>query len=120
VGEAVKAALENGYTHIDCAKIYRNEAEIGRSIAEYFDKSPNPKKREEIFVTSKLWAKDYDAVKETCKQSLEDLQLDYLDLYLIHMPWEVESSIAYGIPTDGVGLIGYNKDRINVWTFSPF
>ena len=107
-------ALQNGYTHIDCAKIYRNEGEVGPAIAEYLASSGD-KKREQLFVTSKLWVKDYDRVRETCLQSLKELQLKYLDLYLIHMPWEVDATIDYGIPKEGkVGLIGYNKERINV------
>lgn len=83
VGAAVKyAILEAGYQHIDGAASYGNEQEIGRIYGEIFKSH----QRDNIFITSKLLntkhAKDH--VKEACKQTLRDLQLDYLDLYLIH------------------------------------
>lgn len=85
VGAAVKyALLEAGYSHIDCAKVYGNEKEIGQAFAEVF--STGKVKREAVFVTSKLWNTDHDSVvvEQACRQTLADLQLDYLDLYLIH------------------------------------
>lgn len=83
VGEAVKyAVLEAGYKHIDGAMIYRNEPEIGKVYKEIFQTV----KREEIFITSKLWNTDHDPknVEAACRQTLKDLQLDCLDLYLMH------------------------------------
>ncbi|GAB4366232.1 MAG: aldo/keto reductase [Calditrichia bacterium] len=87
-GEATKntilEALKLGYRHIDTAKIYRNEADVGAAIKA----SPIP--RSEIFVTTKLWNSDhgYQRTLQACEESLERLQLDYLDLYLIHWPVE--------------------------------
>ncbi|KAK9454722.1 aldo/keto reductase [Dipodascopsis uninucleata] len=82
VENAVKAALEIGYRHIDAAACYQNEPEVGRGIKA--SKVP----REDIFVTSKLWntAHRPSSVREALEQTLSDLQLDYLDLYLIHWP----------------------------------
>lgn len=83
VSEAVQyALLEADYKHIDGASIYRNEPEIGIAYSEVFKKI----KREDIFITSKLWNTNHDPnnVESACRQSLKDLQLDYLDLYLMH------------------------------------
>lgn len=83
VGQAVKYAIqEAGYTHIDGAMIYRNEEEVGTVYKEIFQTV----KREDVFITSKLWNTDHDPknVETACRQTLHDLQLDYLDLYLMH------------------------------------
>jgi diketogulonate reductase-like aldo/keto reductase len=80
VRDAVRAGLDAGYTHVDTAEGYRNEAEIGDAIAGDV--------REDLFLTSKVLAKnlDYESVLESCEASLEKLGTDYLDLYLIHWP----------------------------------
>jgi diketogulonate reductase-like aldo/keto reductase len=77
---SVRAALEAGYTHIDTAEGYQNEAAIGDVLAEY--------DREEVFLTSKVLPKNlnYESVIRSCKASLDRLGTDYLDLYLIHWP----------------------------------
>lgn len=83
VGAAVRHAIEHaGYTHIDGASIYKNESEIGRVYQEVFKTT----RREDIFITSKLWNTNHspDNVAKACRQTLTDLHLEYLDLYLMH------------------------------------
>ncbi|AWP37822.1 MULTISPECIES: aldo/keto reductase [Heyndrickxia] len=79
---AVKAALETGYRHIDTAMIYGNETYVGESIRE------SGVDRKEIFITSKVWNYDhgYEETKAAFQASLDRLGTDYLDLYLIHWP----------------------------------
>lgn len=81
---AVLSALETGYRHIDTARIYNNEADVGQAIRE----SGLP--REQVFVTTKLWNSDhgFDNALKACSESLNRLGLDYVDLYLIHWPVE--------------------------------
>lgn len=80
--EATLHALKVGYRHIDTAMIYQNEHEVGRAIRD----SNIP--REELFITTKLWNTDqgYDSAFKAYQKSLDELGLDYLDLYLIHWP----------------------------------
>lgn len=86
VTKAVEIALNNGYKHIDCAATYGNEAEVGEAFSKIFSKGKI--KRDEVWVTSKLWnnAHKKEDVIPALKNSLKDLQLEYLDLYLIHWP----------------------------------
>jgi len=84
VGQAVSEALAAGYIHIDTAAVYGNEAEIGESIQKAFDKGII--KRENLFVTTKLWSTDWGRVEDALDESLRKLKLDYIDLYLVHNP----------------------------------
>ena len=87
IANAVKEAISVGYRHIDCAAVYGNEHLIGESFRSVLDSGLI--KREELWVTSKLWNDKHGEadVIPACLQSLKDLQLDYLDLYLIHWPF---------------------------------
>ncbi len=80
--DAVSAALRAGYRHVDTARVYRNEADVGAAVLD----SGVP--RSEVFVTTKLWNDDhgYDAALRAFDKSLERLGLDYVDLYLVHWP----------------------------------
>lgn len=83
VYQAVRSALELGYRHIDTASFYGNEEGVGRAIKE----SGIP--REEIFVTTKVWNDEqgFEEAKAAFKRSLTRLQMDYVDLYLVHWPF---------------------------------
>jgi D-xylose reductase len=85
-GDLVVDCIEVGYRHLDCACDYGNEAEVGNGIRRALD--ARLCRREELWVTSKLW-NTYHApehVRAAMERSLNDLQLDYLDLYLVHFP----------------------------------
>lgn len=86
IAEAVKDAIAVGYRHIDCAAVYGNEHLIGQALRQVFDSGL---KREDLWITSKLWNDKHDEadVIPACRQSLKNLQVDYLDLYLIHWPF---------------------------------
>ena len=84
VAEAVIGAAEVGYRHFDCASIYGNEDVVGPSLQTIMQRGIP---REELWITSKVWNDRHDDVLASCRQSLADLQLDYLDLYLVHWPF---------------------------------
>ena len=85
VAETVRKAIQSGYRHIDCASVYGNEKEIGRVFKELFNNGII--KRDDLWITSKVWNDMHDKVLESCRQSLTNLQIDYLDLYLVHWPF---------------------------------
>ena len=80
--KAVEYALKVGYRHIDTARIYGNEADVGKAVRD------SGIKRDDVFVTTKLWNGDqgYESALKACGDSLKKLGLKYLDLYLIHWP----------------------------------
>lgn len=109
VGAAVKTALAAGYRHIDCAACYGNEDEVGKAFKDSFSAGL---KRDEVFVTSKLWNSEHkpENVKPAIEQTLKDLQLDCLDLYLIHWPQNFQKvpGSTRGFPRDDSGGIIYD------------
>ncbi|PSQ95681.1 MAG: aldehyde oxidoreductase [Bacteroidetes bacterium SW_9_63_38] len=95
VYNAVKVALEVGYRHIDCAPIYGNEPEVGNALSDTF--SAHDIDRGDVWVTSKLWndCHDPEHVRPALENTLNDLQLDTLDLYLVHWPVAMQHGVDY-------------------------
>lgn len=79
-----RAAISVGYRHIDTAAIYGNEEAVGRAVSDAIEAGDI--KREELFVTTKLWNSDQERASEAIDESLKQLGLDYVDLYLMHWP----------------------------------
>jgi diketogulonate reductase-like aldo/keto reductase len=86
VAEAVLEAARVGYRHFDCASVYGNEAHVGRSLRAILRSGV---RRADLWVTSKLWNDRHGEgdVVPSCEKSLRDLQVEYLDLYLVHWPF---------------------------------
>lgn len=95
VQKAVFWAIEAGYRHIDCAAVYGNEKEVGKGIAEAIE--AGLVKRQDLFITSKLWndSHRHEDVGPAIDRSLDLLNLDYLDLYLIHWPISFKHGIGF-------------------------
>ena len=98
--QVLNDAIDVGYRHIDTAYIYQNEEMIGRSLRLMF--ANNKTKREDLFITSKVWSTFHkrSQVVEALKLSLNNLGLDYLDLALIHWPIALKSGTGYLWPLD--------------------
>jgi diketogulonate reductase-like aldo/keto reductase len=96
IAEAVKQAVRMGYRHIDCAAVYGNEKEIGVALKELMDEGTVT--RQELWITSKVWNDSHGRVIAAAEQSLSDLGLDYLDLYLVH--WPFPNHHAKGVTVD--------------------
>jgi len=103
MSDAVRFAIKEGFRHIDCAYCYGNEKEMGEVFSEMVG-TDKFVPREEIFIASKLWNTEHaaDRVEAACRKTLDDLCLDYLDLYIIHWP----SGFVHGkgnVPRDEEG-----------------
>ncbi|KAL0265650.1 UNVERIFIED_CONTAM: hypothetical protein PYX00_011364 [Menopon gallinae] len=89
VRSALRSAVSVGYRHIDTAYIYKNEQDIGAALAELF--SEGCVRREDVFVTSKMWCTQHRDPEKALDSSLRRLGLKYLDLYLIHYPVTIKT-----------------------------
>jgi diketogulonate reductase-like aldo/keto reductase len=105
--QATKAALETGFRHLDCAERYRNEEVVGDAMQEAF--KAGTLRREDLFVTTKLWNSNHRAerVKPAFDASCRRLQLDYLDCYLIHTPFAFQPGDEQD-PRDERGRVIYD------------
>jgi diketogulonate reductase-like aldo/keto reductase len=114
--QAIHWALEAGYRHIDTASLYGNEASVGEAI------KTSGLKREEIFVTTKVWNSEqgYKNTLEAFTRSLEKLDSEYVDLYLVHWPvadryldtWEALEEIYERKLTRAIGVSNFNRHHI--------
>ncbi|MGG4201810.1 aldo/keto reductase [Peribacillus frigoritolerans] len=113
--QSVYDAIMAGYRLIDTAAVYQNEEAVGRAIK----RSGVP--REELFITSKLWIQDtgYESTKKAFARSLEKLQLDYMDLYLIHQPfgdvygsWGAMEELYREGKIKAIGVSNFHMDRL--------
>ena len=112
---AVLDAIESGYRHIDTAASYQNETQVGNALRD------SGVARGELFVTTKLWLQDsnYEGAKAQFERSLNRLQTDYLDLYLIHQPYgdvhgawrAMEELLAEG-KVRAIGVSNFHPDRL--------
>jgi methylglyoxal/glyoxal reductase len=135
--KAVEYALKIGYRHIDTARIYNNEADVGAALRK------SGVKREDVFITTKLWNSDhgYESALRACDESLKRLGLKYLDLYLIHWPvpelrnesWTALTKLLKDGKTRAIGVSNYTIQHltellgdaevppmVNQVEFSPF
>ena len=134
---AVEYALKIGYRHVDTARIYNNESDVGTALRK------SGIKREEVFITTKLWNSDhgYDKALRACDESLRRLGLKYLDLYLIHWPvpeirsesWQALTQLLRDGKCRSIGVSNYTIQHltelfdkseiapmVNQVEFSPF
>jgi diketogulonate reductase-like aldo/keto reductase len=104
---ATKAALETGFRLLDTAERYKTEKEVGEAMQDVFKQGKI--KRENVFVITKLWNTNHrpERVKPACEASLKKLQLDYVDLYLIHTPFAFQPGDEQD-PRDASGNVIYD------------
>lgn len=113
--ESVLKAIESGYRLIDTAASYQNETAVGKAIK----RSAMP--REDLFITTKLWIEDtgYEKTKQAIEKSLNKLQLNYLDLFLIHQPygdihgsWRAMEEMYKAGKIKAIGISNFHPDRV--------
>ena len=115
---AVTWALQAGYRHIDTARLYANEKSVGNAVRKFM--ADTGTKREEIFITTKLWPSDYLNPERGFTESLEKLDLEYIDLYLIHWPlpimpkniWKTFEKVYEQGLAKSIGVSNYSQSEI--------
>ncbi|ODM17768.1 hypothetical protein SI65_06556 [Aspergillus cristatus] len=116
VERAVFHAIKAGYRHIDGACCYQNEEEVGKGIKDAID--AGLVKREDLFVTTKLWCTFHTRVEEALDESLKKLGLDYLDLYLVHWPLAMNPNGNHPLfpkHADGSRDIDHSHSHVTTW-----
>jgi len=120
VKQAVKDALEIGYRHIDTAFVYNNEKVVGEAINEQI--KAGIVKREDVFITTKVWptGSNHQKALESIKHSLTELNVTYLDLVLVHFPYDNYSDTYKGLEdaynqnlTRSIGISNFNRAQID-------
>uniref|UniRef100_UPI00358F34F4 1,5-anhydro-D-fructose reductase-like isoform X2 n=1 Tax=Myxine glutinosa TaxID=7769 RepID=UPI00358F34F4 len=112
---AVEMALDAGYRHVDTAYLYFNEKVVGMAVRSRLERGDFTRK--EIFITSKLWNTFHDPadVRATCLESLSNLGLSYLDLYLMHTPMGFQNIPGEVFPHKDNIILASNVDFIDTW-----
>ncbi|XP_060253545.1 dihydrodiol dehydrogenase 3-like isoform X2 [Ovis aries] len=113
--EVTQLAIEVGFRHIDCAHLYQNEGQVGQAIRSKI--ADGTVKREDIFYTSKLWSTflQPELVRPALEKSLKNVQLDYVDLYIIHFPLALKPGEEL-FPKDENGKMMYDSvDLCRTW-----
>jgi aldehyde reductase len=115
VTQAVEDAIDIGYRHLDCAYVYNNEKEVGVALKNKIEGGKI--KRDDIFITTKLWNTFHrpELVEVGLRKSLDNLGLEYVDLYLMHWPLGYKEGDEL-FPTDDLGKIQFSGvDYVDTW-----
>lgn len=114
VTQAVKDAIDIGYRHIDCAHVYGNEKEVGAAIKAKI--ADGTVKRDDLYITSKLWNTYHkpEMVEPALKNTLSNLGLEYLDLYLVHWPFALKEGDDL-FPTANGKTLFSDVDYLDTW-----
>jgi alcohol dehydrogenase (NADP+) len=114
VAATIRKAILAGYRHIDCASVYGNEKNIGHILNEIIKSGIADRK--DLWITSKVWNDKHNEVEASCRKSLSDLQLDYLDLYLVHWPFPNFHPPKCDVNTRNPNAKPYiHDDYMNTW-----
>jgi len=118
VENAVKDAIDCNYRHIDTAYVYGNEVEVGNAVRAKI--AENVIKREDMFIVTKLWSNFHepDKVEYACRLSLKNLNLDYIDLYLIHWPFSfpyISDNDTWPVDENGAALVNDDIDILDTY-----
>jgi len=110
---SVKTAIDIGYRHFDCAAVYNNEKSVGKAINDKITEGVI--KRDDVYITSKLWNDKhrFELVEETLKNTLNDLNVNAVDLYLIHWPFAISEDPG-AVDSEG-RLLGSGVSYLDTW-----